>query len=443
MDLSNMHRSNVKMSNANWHSMHWRAMYRSIERMSAMRSVVVTGLTCACLAFSLGCDKPTAGDPYADMVAEAVPKIEQSVGLKFKQAPKVEPRTKEQVREFVLKQVTEPTASKQLAGMETAYKAFGLIPDTLDLKKFLVSLLQEQIVGYYDPETKVLYVVDGAPQDALKVTVTHELVHALQDQYVSLDSVQKMIDVNDRQEAAQAVFEGQAVYEQLSALLGASNIAAALPGGWDRVRQLIRNNQASMPIYAAAPLVIQETLLFPYLSGAEFIKNYKEREKGVPYIPYTNMPVSTEQIMHPSAYFDKRDDPTPISFLPIPGEAPVYSNELGEFETRIFLFQYLQNQDDATRGADGWDGDHYEIFDMAGGRGFAWASVWDSKGDAADFYELMHHVEDARQKAYPGRKTDVLTGEVSGRPVVLYIDVPAGGNTNFVTLKSIQVGTAK
>ena len=56
----------------------------------------------------------------------------------------------------------------------------------------MLELLTEQVVGYYDPATKVLYVVDGAEPAMVNVTVTHELVHALQDQYLNLDSIQKI-----------------------------------------------------------------------------------------------------------------------------------------------------------------------------------------------------------------------------------------------------------
>lgn len=375
--------------------------------------------------------------PYAAVVAEAVPAIEQAVGLKFKTPPKLETRSKDQVRQFVLREIETPKAQAALAGTEVAYKLLGMIPDTLQLKPLFVNLLSEQIVGYYDPKTKILYVVDGSPKDVAQVTVTHELVHALQDQYVSLDSVQNMQGDNDREVAAQSVFEGQAVYVQLQSMLGSGNVAVNMPGGWERVRQAIRENQASMPIYASAPLVIQETLIFPYLSGTEFIKNYTEREHGV---PYNNMPVSTEQVMHPAAFFGKRDEPTAVSFAPNTGGPHVYDNDLGEFETRLFLFQHLQSQDDAVRGAAGWDGDRYLVYKTPQGNAIAWATVWDTKADAADFYALLQRVIDARQSAAPGERTmKATTGEIAGRPVVLMEDVPAGANPNAVTLTNVQL----
>src|SRR5678815_1466946 len=269
---------------------------------------------CLTLFTSIACssDKPVEyAGPYGKQVADAVPKSETAVGLKFKTPPKVEVRSKEQVRAFVVQQFQDPKSLREFTGMEAAYKRLGMLPDTLDLKKFLVDLLTEQIVGYYDPKTKVLYIVTGSPSEAVSITITHELVHALQDQYISLDSAQKIEGQNDRQSAAQAVFEGQAVYEQISAMLGGNNVAVNLPGGWDRVRDMIRDNQSSMPVFAAAPVVIQETLIFPYLSGAEFVRNFKDRSGGKAL--YGDMPLSTEQILHPSAYFGKRDFPTDIT----------------------------------------------------------------------------------------------------------------------------------
>ena len=388
--------------------------------------------------------KPKYEGPYAAEVAQAVPMIEKAVGLPFKSPPKVETRSKEQVREFVTKQFTDSLATHDIAGQEAAYKRLGMIPDTLKLQPFLTSLLEEQIVGFYDPHTKVLYVVDGAPKDMAAITITHELVHALQDQYISLDSVQKIRDDNDRLSAAQSVFEGQAVYEQISIMLGGSNIAINLPGGWDRIREMISENKASMPVFAAAPKVIQETLIFPYLSGAEFYRNFKERKPGA--VIYNDMPVSTEQIIHPAAFFVNRDNPTRVGLGTLSNATKVYENDLGEFETRLFLFQQLNDQNEAVRGATGWDGDRYAVVNTPQGQGIVWLTVWDSPVEAGEFFHLA---ADAVEKRYStkaaagstelikkysggGRAVQLSTMEIQGRPTVIYADVPAGANPNII-----------
>jgi hypothetical protein len=395
--------------------------------------------------------KPKYEGPYAAEVAEAVPMIEKSIGLKFKTPPKVETRSKEQVRAFVTKQFTDSLGAHDIAGQEAAYKLLGMIPDTLNLQAFLTSLLEEQIVGYYDPKTKVLYVVDGAPKDMAGITITHELVHALQDQYIPLDSVQTVRDDNDRLSAGQAVFEGQAVYEQISIMLGGSNLAINLPGGWDRIRDMIRENQGSMPILAVAPKVIQETLIFPYLSGAEFYRNYKERKPGS--VIYNDMPVSTEQIIHPAAFFVTRDNPTRVTLGTLSNATKVYENDLGEFETRLFLFQNLNDQNEAVRGATGWDGDRYAVVNTPQGKGIVWLTVWDSQVEAGEFFHLAGESLETRYstkaasgstdlvKKYSagGRTLQLSTSEIQGRPTVIYVDVPAGANPNIVNPAQITL----
>ena len=141
--------------------------------------------------------------PYADRVAADVPNIEKAVGVPFKRPPKLEVRSREQVRSFVLAQLSDSNTQRELAGKEAAYKVLGLIPDTMSVRKLFVDLLTEQILGYYDPKTKVLYVVNGAPEEYVGITIMHELVHALQDQYMDLDSLQRLTGDDDRQGAAQ------------------------------------------------------------------------------------------------------------------------------------------------------------------------------------------------------------------------------------------------
>jgi hypothetical protein len=410
-----------------------------MKRMNYLGVVGLLGLASACES-----EKPKYEGPYAAQVAEAVPMIEKAVGLKFKTPPKLETRSKAQVRDFIAHQFLEPRAQRDFAGEEAAYKRLGMIPDTLRLQQFIMSLLEEQIVGYYDPKTKVLYIVEGSDKDAVGVTVPHELVHALQDQYISLDSIQKIEGDNDRRAAAQAVFEGQAVYEQIAVMLGGANVAINLPGGWDRVRELIRETQASMPIFAAAPTVIQETLIFPYLSGAEFVRNYKERKPGT--VLYKDIPVSTEQILHPASFFGTRDAPTKIELGKLANATEVYQNTLGEFETRLFLYEQLKDQNEAVRGATGWDGDRYIVVNTPRGEGLAFVTVWDSSVDAGEFYDIAGQgiekrfntkgvtAADKLSRTYSAgsRTLQLSTSEIGGRPAVIYVDVPAGASTAIV-----------
>lgn len=381
-------------------------------------------------------DQATDSGPYAGKVADAIPSIEKGTGLAFKRPPVLETRTKAQLRAFLEERFAQEVTDDELEGQELVYGRLGLIPDTMDLRRFMLDLLTEQVAGFYDPKTKVLYVVDGAPQERIGFVISHELVHALQDQYANLDSIQNVEGENDRSMAAQAVFEGQAMLVPLQAALGPG---AFFPGGWDRVRDMIRQQQGGMPIFASAPFVLQETLIFPYLSGAEFMRRFEAKRAGES--PYgANMPVSTEQILHDRAYFGaERDEPTTVTLAPPSEGSVLYSDGMGEFETRLFLFQHLRDQSDAVRGAAGWDGDRYLALRTPSGNGIVWLTVWDSAIDAAEFGSDLEDVMSKRFRSSPPRAATggkrysvddrtitIWGGELQGRSVVMYTDLPRG-----------------
>ncbi len=99
---------------------------------------------CAGAAAVTACgDKPKAGaGPFADLVAEVVPKIESEMGLPFKTPPKLETRSRDEVAVFVRKQLESERGKQQVAGQEAAYKLLGLIPDTMNLGGLLQRLLE-------------------------------------------------------------------------------------------------------------------------------------------------------------------------------------------------------------------------------------------------------------------------------------------------------------
>lgn len=424
-----------------------------------LRALAIASLLPAALA---SCQQESGAyqGPYAKEVNSAIPAIEKSVGLKFKTMPMVESRSKDEVRAFLEKKFNEDQPALEMAGAERAYKLLGLLPDTLNLRKFLLTLLAEQVVGYYDPATKVLYVVqaDGAGKDAVtdivRITITHELVHALQDQYVEggLESLQKIHGDNDRQTAVQSIMEGQATYEQLSIFVG-GDLAMRMPGGWDRVRQMIRESQATMPVFATAPQLIQETLLFPYLSGAEFVRQFKEKHPGE--APYKSLPTATEQVLHPERFLEMLDPPTRIA-LPKPnGGSIVYESNLGEFETRLFLLEHTADLGLAARASTGWDGDRYYVVNTPQGAGIAWFTVWDTPLDAAEFGDAMERMIMKRYGAAAGSggggetrkfsgkgRTLVLTASMLlGKSAVIFTDVPAGAATNLIDLAKVKLET--
>jgi hypothetical protein len=427
--------------------------------MTTLRTAVAIGVVAILVAIAVIWNR--AREPANGMdavVAQMVPKIEAATGLRFRVPPRVDTRSREEVRGFLVAQLDDSTTAHDLAGQELVLKRFGLIPEGVALRQLLLDVLEEQVAGFYDPKSSVLYVVEGSPAEMRDITITHELIHALQDQHISLDSIQKMRGMDDRQLSAQAVMEGQATLEQMQIMVG-GDMSAVVPGGWEGVRQIIRQEQAKMPRFSAAPAVIQEMLLFPYLSGAEYVRRFKEARPGLSILE--NMPESTEQILNRSAAFDSVDHPTEIQLPALLAGTAVHENTMGEFSTRLFLFEHLDNADDARLGASGWDGDRYLLFrPTAGGTGIVWVSVWDSAVEAAEFREkLVRHFDlrfgsvdpvqvaaaqrpgtiDGVEYRTSGRNFFVGAAEIASRPAVIFVDVPAGSPWSVIDFRRISL----
>jgi hypothetical protein len=304
----------------------------------------------------MACDGGRAPDraSYVEQAVALAPEVERATGLRFTTPPKVEVRSAEQVREFVRRALDEPGARAELEGVAAAYRHLGLLEPTADLREILVRVLGEQVVGYYDPRTKTLYLTQGADSAAVTVTLRHELVHALQDQHQNLDSLLRVRGQGDRSAGAQAALEGQATW----AMFGPAGLALQAPGGWDRVRQMIRENMEQTPALAAAPLIVRETLLFPYLSGAELARAVART--GHPDSLVRRLPASTEQVLHVERYIASdgtRPDAPLVVTLPAPRTGSLRAeNTMGEFETRLVLFQHLADLGTAAQAAGGWGG---------------------------------------------------------------------------------------
>jgi hypothetical protein len=411
--------------------------------------IVATVICVLALASCRGSNTGYDG-PFPAEVNAAIPRIERAMGVPFREPPRLETRTRAQVREFLEQRFAEDLPQEELDGVETTYKRLGLVADSLDLRSLYMSLLTEQIVGFYDPATKVLYVVEEAPEVQRSAIITHELIHALQDQYAPLDSIQESVrNDNDRALAVQAVIEGQAMYKQIEATVGGGSMAARLPGGWERVRQSIRDNRSTMPLFASAPMIMQETLIFPYLSGAEFVRR-NDFASG-PAV-FERLPMSTEQIMHERAYGDSLDAPTRI-VLPDAraGEDVIYENGLGEFEMRVMLYVHLDDHGSAFRGAAGWDGDRFRVYRSGNSDALFWASVWDTDEDADEFAEIAANAIARRygERSLPaaergtfvrsGRRVTISRAAVEGRPMVIVEDVPASMRGGLVSLEGIRL----
>ena len=356
-----------------------------------------------------------------DMVHRMMPAVAQTAGLRFKSEPVVLRRTRQQVRDYLIHKFDEDLPPAELAGLQSALRLFGLIPDSLELRPTMIDVLTEQVAGYYDPDSNALYIPADIEPFQLRIVVSHELVHALQDQYVRLDSIISQRHANDRRSAAQAILEGQATVAQIPVLMPEQK-PDTLPLGWFwKQRSAMASQQTQMKQFAHAPLWIREGLIFPYLGGADFIVWFRHKYFGVSVLD--SMPRSTEQILHPER-FALHDEPTELSFVN-GADTVQWEDNLGEYETRLLFQQLLGDETEAATLATGWDGDRYEVLGP-NSDALVWYSVWDDAAAAGRFTAGLQRAWAKRRAGGPtGRRADVKQLVIDGRPVVRLVDAPA------------------
>lgn len=382
-----------------------------------------TGFGVAALALgTLGCGEPRklrSDIPIESTTAELVPAIERAVGLRFKRPPGIAARSREQVRSYLEHKLDADLPPEEVHGITLAYRLFGLIPDTLDLHALLLALYTEQVVGYYDPDSSMLYIVEGTEPEQARLVLAHELVHALQGQYLHLDSLLTQPHENDRRMAAQAVMEGQATLASLTALMSRQDYDS-MPEFWREFRRSVREQQSSMPVFSAAPLIIREDLIFPYLAGADFVRWFDRTYPDT--VPFgARLPQSTEQILHPGRYREQ-DPPVRLGFRE--GGETVYEDGLGEFETRVLLTAISGSESVGVAGAMGWAGDRYAVFPADSDYALVWWSVWDTEKAGQRFAQLLQREWSKRERS--GRRWEVRSGTVGPLPAAQLVDAPVG-----------------
>ncbi len=371
---------------------------------------------------TLGCGEARtlrSAVPIESTTAELVPAVERAVGLRFKHPPGIAARSREQVRFYLRHKLDADLPPEELQGITLAYRLFGLVPDTLDLRALLLALYTEQVVGYYDPDSSMLYVVEGTDPAQARLVLAHELVHALQGQYLNLDSLLNQPHQNDRRMAVQAVMEGQATLASLSALMPEQRYDS-MPDFWRQFRRSVRDQQSHMPVFGSAPLIVREDLIFPYLAGADFVRWFEQAYPDT--VPFgRRLPQSTEQILHPDRY---RAAEAPVGLAFRSGSDPVYEDGLGEFETRVLLTQLSGSESVGVAGALGWAGDRYAVLAADTGHALVWWTVWDTDRAGQRFAQLMEREWSGR--ARPGRRVLVTSGTVGSLPAVQLVDAPPG-----------------
>jgi hypothetical protein len=264
--------------------------------------------------------------------------------------------SRDEVEKYVLDKFHEDKDVKRMQREEIVLKKFGLLDRDFQLQPFLVSLLKEQIAGYYDNKTKTVNLLDWVPPEEQKLVLAHELTHALQDQHSDLekwepdgpDGVSKNVKednerlaIDERDTALDAVLEGQAMVVYMDYTLKPKGKSLLTSPDVMRTPSDELDSSGSSPIMDRAPLLLQQSMLFPYRDGLGFEQRLL-KDKGAPFAfaGVLDKPPSTSyEIMNPTAY--ERAAKVPLLQMPDvhglldAGYEPYDIGAMGELDVRI------------------------------------------------------------------------------------------------------------
>ena len=362
-------------------------------------------------------------DPIGRLVDSLRPEVERTVGLPFKSPPRYAVRSRAQVTAYLGAKLAEELPPARLTAMHDVYRLLGEVPDSLDIRRLLTALYQEQVAGFFDPDSGTLFVFEGSdvgsPQ--FKFVLAHEMVHALQSDYLPLDSIMHQRFDSDRLSAAQAVLEGQATLASMTMMAPGQDLLAD-DAIWETFREQLVTARGSMKVFAETPRVLQEGLIFPYLAGAEFVRWY-ERNRPDSAPPYGRaLPVSTEQVLHPSRYA-RGDAPLGVTVDTV-GAGPGETDVLGEMGIAVLSADLAGDEVVSTTVPIGWGGDRYRLYSTPAGPALVWMTAWDDQRSADRFLAKAGARLAARPRA--GYRTTVTPQSVQGHPGVRVVIAPTG-----------------
>lgn len=296
-----------------------------------------------------------------------------------------------------------------IRGEGRAYAALGLIPDNYDYEAETYALLEDQLAGLYIPEDKTMYLSSAVEEDEIIPTLSHELVHALQDQYFGIGARMKFKPgESDAIAAIHALAEGDAT----SGMIDVMRMLAAEEQGVDPMRvptatsmpdrdpedlvtgqaQSQSSNSKKGGKLQSTPRFLAVGLLAPYADGMRFVHAMRRRGgwKAVD-LAWQKPPVTTEQLMH----VEKYDAAEPAVEVPIAtanalgaGFTKTYDDVFGEEEGRIAFAEWMDVKS-SKKAAAGWGGDHVTLFEKANDRAVVWRIVFDDESEAGEAFALV------------------------------------------------------
>jgi hypothetical protein len=296
------------------------------------------------------------------------------------------------IRDFARAAMYEHNTPARLRLIGRIEASLGVLPRGSDAEKVLLDLLEEAVMGIYDPKSRSLMIGSHVTDGMLSMVVGHEIAHGLQDMSFGLLKYQTPMDGHSDAETARTfLIEGDAQAAYLAWVSGPGGLAAI----GDEVLAAMGDQTLDLAGVMPQP-ILTRMLQMPYTDGAAtVVKIARERGWAAVDALYSDLPTTSEQMLHPEKLLAReparavRVDAGPL-LARLPGYQVVWEDDLGEASLLAMLAE-VEKSKVARRGAAGWGGDRYVVLERAGDDALGrlpitvGLTVWDSAGDAAEF----------------------------------------------------------
>src|SRR5687767_71263 len=328
-------------------------------------------------------------------------------------------QSRQEVERMLVSKLNQQISQQEIRALEQSLKKFGYVNGDFAYRPFIIGLLTEQVAGYYDPAARRFHLADWIDLEAQKPVMAHELTHALQDQHFNLRRFENWPrGDSDAELAAHSLIEGDATLTMSHYLLSRPSLAAEFMRSF--------GSGMSSEKFDKAPRSIRETLLFPYLQGIDWATRVHQRG-GFSALSkaYSQLPESTEQILHAEKYFNRESPRTvrlpnftnlldggqradsrqqtattrrrgrtnnprsAIGNLKSAGWKQIETDVNGEWGYYLALDEFLKSAGESKRAAAGWGGDKYALYEHSktGDLFLVQVALWDTAQDAKEFFD--------------------------------------------------------
>jgi len=399
-----------------------------------------------------------------DITDDIAQQVEEYRGLKFKRPFMRRLIHRDQVKDFMRRDMEREMPPEEMDKMVRVMSEFGLLSRDADILEMFEGFMEAGAAAFYKPNTGTFYLIEGKNDRGDRPVVFHELTHALEDQYFDLTAMQTAVEKDsDASMGVKGLVEGSA--ERLTTLYTNDN---------PEDLKAMMAAQMSPDLIAKQGRMLQEVPtfliaamgLYPYKNGAAWLDGIGVAKNADLDVLFASPPVSTEQVLHPEKH--GKDFPHSIAAPDIEnalgdGWEVLDDDVMGELFVGLTLATNRYNptlktnmpvlmsvMDMRTQGigfkgkikkaVEGWDGDRYSaaVHNDGDSTCVVWTSMWDSDKDALEFAEYYVALVGARvagdtkplkDVTLPARFTRAADGavsgvEVDGRKVVVVLSAP-------------------